>query len=130
LIALIEDDPLIRVPIAYALQAAGFDVVAAASGAEGLTLLEDRQIDVAVIDVVLPGRISGVAMVKEARRLNPTLRVIFTSGLPLPEDAAGIGLFLPKPFRIAELVDMLRDAIGGASPPPASAADPSVSQPS
>jgi CheY-like chemotaxis protein len=125
LIALIEDDPLLRVPLAHGLQNAGFSVVAAASGAEGLSVLEDRHIDVALIDIVLPGRLSAIEMVKEALRRNPALKVVFTSGKPLPNELREIGPFLPKPFRLADVIEVLQGVVGG-SIPPASAIDPAT----
>jgi DNA-binding response OmpR family regulator len=106
-IALIEDDPLVRVPLAQGLDVAGYTVIAAASGPEALEVLIDPAIDVALIDIRLPGRLDGIAVVREARRHNPTLQAIFMSGRPPPEDIADLGVFLPKPFRVSELVTVL-----------------------
>jgi DNA-binding response OmpR family regulator len=111
LVALIEDDPLIRVPLAQGLQSAGFEVVAAASGAEGLTVLDDPRVAVAVVDVRLPGRLDGVGMVREARRRNPRLKAVMTSGGAVPGDVSDIGPFLPKPFRMPELVAVIRSLL-------------------
>lgn len=110
-IALIEDDPLVRVPLAQGLQSAGFEVVAAASGPEGLSVLDDPRISVAVVDVRLPGRLSGLDMIREARRSNPRLKTIMTSGAKPPDDLSDIGPFLPKPFRVAELIDVVRSLL-------------------
>ena len=108
-IALIEDELLLRVATAKAIDDAGYNVVSAASGVEGLALLRDYAIDLAVIDIVLPGRLDGVGMIREARRENPHLSVIFTSGVP-PVDAAAvtaIGPFLLKPYRMDALVALI-----------------------
>jgi DNA-binding response OmpR family regulator len=107
-VALIEDDPLVRVPLAQGLQSAGFDVVAAASGPEGLSVLDDQDVAVAVVDIKLPGRIDGVGVVREARRRNPSLKAIMTSGAVPPDDLSDVGPFLAKPFRVAELIDAIR----------------------
>jgi len=61
-IALIEDDPLLRVPIAKALEDAGYKVASAASGSEGLAMLQDPRFDLAVIDIFLPGHLDGVLL--------------------------------------------------------------------
>ena len=103
-IALIEDDALLRVPLARALDDAGYRVVAGASSLEGLMMLEDPAIDLAIVDVVLPGRMNGVGLVSEALRHNPNLRVLLTSGKPPPPDLAPDAPFLSKPFRIDELL--------------------------
>ena len=111
-IALIEDDPLVRVPIAESLQRAGFEVIAAASGPEALTLLLDEsRVAVAVVDVRLPGRIDGVGVVRAARRSNPGLKAVMVSGATPPGDLSDIGPFLHKPFRAAELIDVVRSLL-------------------
>jgi CheY-like chemotaxis protein len=113
LIALVEDDPLVRVPYAGALEHEGYAVVAAANGPEALAMLEDRSIDLVLMDVVLPGRLDGIGVAKEALRVNPRLKVIFTSGTRPAEDVSAMGPFLAKPFRIAELTDLIERTLGG-----------------
>ncbi len=115
-VALIEDDPLVRVPLARGLDEAGYNVVAAANGAEAVALLEDRTIDVAVVDVILPGRIDGIDVVRQARRCNPGLKVILTSGRPLPVELIGIAPFVPKPLRLDDLIARVRRVIAGDAP--------------
>jgi len=111
---LIEDDPLLRVPVAKALAEAGYQVVSAANGVEGIALLQDRRFEVAVIDVVLPGHVDGVFLAEEARRHNPDLQVIFVSGKPLPAERhlAKLGSFLQKPFRFGELLAAVGQLVG------------------
>jgi two-component system cell cycle sensor histidine kinase/response regulator CckA len=108
-IALIEDELLLRIATAKAIDDAGYNVISAASGVEGLALLRDYEIDLAVIDIVLPGRMDGLTMVSEARRENPNLRVLFTSGRPPAHELqlAAIGPFLQKPYRHAELLSVI-----------------------
>jgi DNA-binding response OmpR family regulator len=105
-IALIEDEPLLRVALATAVGDAGYHVMAAATGVEGLALLQQRAVDLAIVDIELPGRLDGLALVREARRDRPGLRVIMTSGLPPPDAqlAAAVGPFLLKPYRVDELL--------------------------
>ncbi|MEJ0070587.1 MAG: response regulator [Pseudomonadota bacterium] len=79
------------------------------AGVEGLALLSDHPIDLAIIDVMLPGRMDGLALAGEAKRENPRLRVLFTSGHP-PAHALqieAIGTFLLKPYRHAELLTVI-----------------------
>jgi DNA-binding response OmpR family regulator len=128
-IALVEDEPLLRVPLAQGLDAAGFTVIAAANGPEALALLEDRDIDVTVIDIKLPGRIDGLAVIHEARRSNPGLKAIVISGRRPDEDLSEVGVFLAKPFRLGELIDLLQQALaaGPASPEASRRAPPRLS---
>jgi DNA-binding response OmpR family regulator len=111
-VALIEDDPLLRVPLAIALQAAGFDVVSAASGTEALSTLDNANVNVAVIDVRLRGHMDGMAVIREARRFHPDLKAVITSGAVAPDGAAEMGPFLPKPFRVEQLVAVINGLIG------------------
>jgi len=105
-IALIEDDPLVRTALAIAISDASYDVVSAAGGAEGLAVLESRPIDLAIIDIRIPGRMNGIDIVREARRYNPDLRVIFTSGFPPPDgvNLSALGSFMAKPARVPSLL--------------------------
>ena len=108
-IALIEDELLLRIATATAIDDAGYNVISAARGVEGLALLRDHEIDLAIIDIALPGRLDGIALVSEARRENPQLRVLFTSGVPPAHELQleAIGLFLQKPYRHTELLSVI-----------------------
>ena len=55
----------------------------------------------------LPGRTDGIASVTEARRRNPRLRVIFTSGAPPSVDLSALEEFIAKPTRGASLLDAI-----------------------
>jgi DNA-binding NtrC family response regulator len=117
-IALIEDDPLVRTVLARAIDDASYNVISAASGPEGLALLSDyaQAIDVAIIDIVLPGRMDGITLVRQAKLFNSNLRVIFTSGHPPPDgvDLTPLGEFLPKPARVTTLLEAIARQIGKA----------------
>jgi DNA-binding response OmpR family regulator len=98
-------------PLAYALQEAGFAVVSAADGADALSVLQDPSIAGAIIDVHLPGHLDGLSALREARRQKPALKAIITSGFPADREAASLGPFLGKPFRADQLIDALRSLI-------------------
>ena len=103
-VALIEDDPVVRWPLAQGLDAAGYIVLGAASGPEGLQLLENPDVDVALVDVRLSGRLDGIGVVREARRFNPKLKAALMSGRRPVEDVSDIGPFLAKPISLGALV--------------------------
>jgi CheY-like chemotaxis protein len=109
---LVEDEPAVRTALAAAIDYAGYTVICAATGAEALGLLEDPATDVAIIDIVLPGRMDGVAAAREAKRHNPGLRVIFTSGRLPPSDLSELGEFVAKPFRLATLLEAIARQLG------------------
>jgi two-component system, response regulator PdtaR len=123
-VALIEDNPLLRVPTAKALDEAGFHVISAANGAEGLALLQDVEIDIAVINMVLPGHLDGAVVAVEAKKQNAKLRIVFTGEDAPPRELKKrrLGRFLRKPYQANELLSLIAQRPGkasGAGDPPA-----------
>jgi DNA-binding response OmpR family regulator len=108
-IALIEDDPLLRVPTAKALDEAGYRVMSAANGPEGLALLQDDAIDFAIINIVLPGHLDGIVVAVEAKKRNAGLRIIFTGDEVPPDDLhwQRLGEFLRKPYDADQLLSLI-----------------------
>lgn len=116
-ILLVEDDPVVASTVAAALEDAGLMVTRVVTADEALPLLAGADaIDLLFSDVIMPGRISGIDLAQEARRLRPGLPVILTTGYSgNVADAEGIRI-LPKPYRIDELVDVLAREMSGAMP--------------
>ena len=106
-LALIEDEPLARVPVALGLTTLGYEVISAAAGPEAVDVLGDPRVELAIVDMRLPGRLNGVGVVREARRHHPHLKVILTSGMQPDEDISEIGIFLLKPFSVAQLHELI-----------------------
>lgn len=73
-ILLIEDTPIIREPLARLLKEVGFDVTAAADGADALAHLESNEVDLVLLDVLMP-HMNGVTFL-EAMRRDPATREI------------------------------------------------------
>lgn len=71
-ILVVDDMAICREPIAEALQGHGYDVVCAASGEEALGTLQERQPDVVLLDMTMPG-LDGLAVLRTIRR-NPEWR--------------------------------------------------------
>jgi len=99
---LVDDEPSIRLTLAEFLRREGFEALAAADAAQGMALFEsDGGVDVAVVDINLPGR-SGIELLRELRERDPRVPVIVITGEPnvshLPEIVrAGAYDFLAKP---------------------------------
>jgi PAS domain S-box-containing protein len=112
-VLIVDDQPEVLDMTKELFRTLGFEVLAANSGAEALDLLR-RSPDVLLMlsDVVMPG-MDGVQLAKQARNLVPALKVILASGYVNPAlDAMNQNLggfyFLPKPYRMADLVRTLR----------------------
>ncbi|MBP2292795.1 PAS domain S-box protein [Azospirillum rugosum] len=115
-VLLVEDDPIVASTVAAALEDSGYEVARVTTADEALPLLASRaRIDLLFSDVVMPGRLSGVDLVREARRLRPNLPAVLTTGYS--ETVArteGVRL-LPKPYRIEELIRVLNAVSGEAA---------------
>ena len=61
-ILLVEDDKEIREGVEIFLKSQGYAVFQAADGVEGLRVLEEREIDLAIVDVMMP-RMDGITTV-------------------------------------------------------------------
>jgi CheY-like chemotaxis protein len=104
-VLVVEDVALIRMTTVDMAEQIGFDVVEAGDGAEALAVL-DRHRDIAILltDLGLPG-MNGRALVEEALKRRPDLKVVIASGYSTPEEEAPRGnvRFLTKPFDMAQL---------------------------
>ena len=78
-VLVVDDDAGVRRSVAVALAAAGCDPYEAAEGGEAVAMLERTHIDLAVIDLVMPGK-EGLETIIEAKRRWPALMVIAISG--------------------------------------------------
>jgi PAS domain S-box-containing protein len=112
-VLMVEDDPVVAASVAAALEESGWIVLRAGSADEALPLLAgEERIDLLFSDVVMPGRLSGIDLGREAVILRPGLPVVLTTGYS--EDVArteGIAV-LPKPYRIDTLLQTLNEALG------------------
>ena len=107
---LVDDQADILSLVAEALQALGIEVTTACSGVEAIELLKGpSRFDFVFSDVSMPLGVSGVDLATEAARLQPQAMVILASGYAptqLPSLPQGV-TFLPKPYRIHQLLDIM-----------------------
>jgi PAS domain S-box-containing protein len=108
---LVVDDEadLLEVALAY-LAEMGFAAYEAKDGSSALEVLAHRsEIDLMVTDIVMPGGMNGVELVRRALDLRPDLKIIYSSGFPaeaLAERSMPLvdGPLLHKPYQRAEFV--------------------------
>ena len=115
-ILVVEDEPLLRLFNADMLTDAGFDVVEACDAAEALRLLESVSgIRVVFTDVEMPGALDGFALAERIETRWPQIGVVVTSGRRYPNRsfAAPARRFVPKPFRPAQVVEVIGAFIHG-----------------
>ena len=78
-ILIIDDDEKFRNMLRQMLERAGYKVDEAADGNEGLRLIKEKQIDLAVVDIIMPEK-EGLETIKELRQNFPNLKIIAISG--------------------------------------------------
>ena len=110
---LVVDDELGAIEVvATALEDEGYRVLSAANGRHGLEKLGEGQVDLAVIDFMMP-LLDGAGMGR-AMKESPTLRnipIVMMSAVGeslVRERFAGYTAFIRKPFRITTLIDVVR----------------------
>ncbi|MGK7345516.1 MAG: PAS domain-containing hybrid sensor histidine kinase/response regulator [Candidatus Nitrospinota bacterium M3_3B_026] len=115
-VLVVDDEETIRSVARKMLARAGFDVITASDGAEGVRIFRERpdEIDVALLDMTMP-RMDGVTALMEMRRVRRDLRVVLSSGYTERDAASrfagkGIVSFIQKPYTS----DMLLEKIGEA----------------
>jgi DNA-binding NtrC family response regulator len=110
-VLVVEDEALIRMSTAVALEDAGFHVLEAKNSAEALEILAlYGDIEILVTDVRMPGAMDGLGLVAQARREHPGIRALVVSGNTSADDAfkAGAVAFIGKPYEPLGVVDMVR----------------------
>jgi len=110
-ILLVEDDRRVRRATALALQEEGYEVVEAAEGLAGLRLLAERQPDLVVLDVMLPGQ-DGFEVCREIRKTSDIPIIFLTAKTDTVDIVVGLESgaddYLTKPFAVRELVARIR----------------------
>ena len=116
-ILVVEDDEHLRSVPVRLLRKQGYHVVEAIDGKEALERLRgDQQFDLLFSDVVLPGGMNGVEIAEEAKRIQPGIKVLFTTGYAenavvhngmLDQDVT----LLSKPYPPAKLLEKVRDIL-------------------
>src|SRR5690606_15353549 len=122
-ILVVDDDTRIRSLLRQFLAEQGFRVTVAATAAEARRKLEGQEIDLIVLDVMMPGA-SGVEQSNTLREHNG-VPILMLTALAEPDSRvagleAGADDYLPKPFDPRELVLRINNILrrGGPSPTP------------
>ncbi len=122
-ILLVEDEELLRRQLRRQLEQRGYSVDEAPDGEEGLFIGREYPIDLAIIDLGLPG-LSGIELIRELRALERTFPILILTARDSWQDKvegleSGADDYLTKPFHAEELAArlnaLLRRAAGHAS---------------
>jgi DNA-binding response OmpR family regulator len=107
-ILIVEDDESITLGLEMNLQAEGYQVSIAVDGEEGLTIAQREDVDLVILDVMLP-KMNGFEVVRSLRGRGNTVPVVMLSARGAEMDKVmGLELgaedYITKPFGLAELL--------------------------
>ena len=130
LVLVVDDEPAMRDMLQRMLERAGYGVVCAADGAEGLARLDAGDVDLVLLDLMLPD-LDGVEFCRQVRERQQERRVpiiMVTGSVNAADRRAGFAMgaddYVLKPFRTRALVDRVhawtgRSAAEAPAPAPA-----------
>ena len=114
-VLVVEDNDDVRELAEQVLEMEGYAVQSAGSGEQAMELLRGgARADLLFTDVIMPGGIDGLELVKQARALRSGLPVLVTTGYmdELPQGGRGGGLdILAKPYRQEDLLARVKKAL-------------------
>ena len=110
-ILVVDDEENIRTSMKGLLSEEGYNVLTAANGTEAIKLIEDDDIDIAFLDVVMPG-MDGLQVLEYIRKLKPELCVVMITAYGNTEmvvQAMKLGAydFIDKPFSKPEELERI-----------------------
>lgn len=106
-ILVIDDEPNILTTVRRSLEIEGFHVEVAGTGALGLAKVSEHDIDLVLLDVMMPGE-SGLSLARDLKATRP-VPILMLTALANPEDRiagleTGVDDYLTKPFEPRELL--------------------------
>jgi PAS domain S-box-containing protein len=113
-VLVIDDEPLVRMLVTDVLRELGYAVIEADDGPSGLKILRSAvRIDLLITDIGLPGGLDGGQVAEAARKLRPTLKVLYITGFAekavLSHGHIDLGMcVLTKPFAMEALASRVK----------------------
>ncbi len=120
-VLVVEDQQGVARATIALLRQLGYECLHANNGEEALDLYRehfdtDEPVDLVLLDMTLPGGLSGAEVASELRRFDRNSRIIATSGYfeqgTSLSSASDFAAVLPKPYSMSDLCDSLETAIG------------------
>jgi two-component system, chemotaxis family, chemotaxis protein CheY len=118
IILCVDDSASIRQMVKLTLAGAGYQVVQACDGADGLAKARETHVNLVVTDLNMPV-MNGIGLIRELRKLTnyKGVPIIFLTtesdpGMKQEAKAAGATAWITKPFQQEQLVGVVRKVIG------------------
>jgi DNA-binding NtrC family response regulator len=114
-ILIIDDEEVLQDILTVLIRKEGHTPLAALTGEEGLAVLEREEVDLVLLDLMLPG-MHGMDVLREIRRRDPDLVVVVITAFSSIESAIaamreGAFHYIPKPFKNEEVLLTVRKGL-------------------
>jgi CheY-like chemotaxis protein len=117
-ILIVDDEHDVVLVIRHLLRVGGHEVCAASNGVAALQLFQTQFFDLVITDLRMPA-MDGMSFLHEVKKLDPVTPVIVLTAYASPETAAeamagGASIYLAKPFKSEELLDVVTRVLGAS----------------
>jgi PAS domain S-box-containing protein len=111
-VLIVEDDPATSEGLSFHLNSLGFQVSAASDGVSALAAIQTQPPDVLLLDLMLPGDMDGIQILRTAREVAPRVGAIVMTGFPTADttvQALRLGAYdyVTKPFDLGSMSQLL-----------------------
>jgi two-component system, cell cycle sensor histidine kinase and response regulator CckA len=117
LILVVDDESAIREIARTTLESFGYRVITANDGAEAIALFAQQRAEIKLVltDIMMP-LMDGLALIRALRKLDPSVKIVASSGLAENDKAAeaaneGVRAFLAKPYTASTLLNTLAEVL-------------------
>jgi DNA-binding NtrC family response regulator len=118
-ILVVDDEPMMLKLCANMLMRSQHDVLQAANAQEALQVLQNNTVELALLDVMMPG-MNGIKLAERIQQENPNTKILLMTGYGPREIAQVAGKENPyriiwKPFKTESLVQMVENVLGDST---------------
>jgi DNA-binding NtrC family response regulator len=113
-ILILDDEPIVSKRLKPSLDKNGYEVETFVRSVDALSRIRERDFDIIITDLKMEG-VNGMEFLTEAKRRSPLTEVIVITGFATMETAKqsfskGVFDFLAKPFKLGEILEVIRKA--------------------
>jgi CheY-like chemotaxis protein len=109
-VLVVDDEAMVRMPIAEFLRDCGYAVVEASDAAEAIAAIDNEPVELVFSDIRMPGQMDGLGLARWVRCNHPEIPVILTSGYTgarnAPDSIPGVR-FIEKPYSQANVAQRI-----------------------
>lgn len=114
-VLLVDDEEELVSTLGERFSLRGIDTNVVMSGADALNLIQEKDFDVVVLDIKMPG-MDGLQVLTKMREIRPSAKIILLTGRGSEKESekglkAGACAYLVKPIKIDDLIRKMEEAI-------------------